>query len=382
MSQRRPLYLLGILLCGGISIWAAAENEQLPVFRVQGTPWQYARIGEIEVLTRASEQRSRTMVAALLRGQRIIPDFFMQGAKLPFRIILVDERERVIAGLTKLEQLGSDEHLWGNSYSKARGDAYEAADTDGQLLALNLADIQSLWPILMGRAQRLVTAQSPAFPEWVLQGLFGPCGPLQHVIGLPRTATVQLPKHSWPDQAVPPGIFPAEATYFPSFSVMFDPSRKPTTLTPEIRKQFEFQTGLLARWSLFGPVKTRRNRNGYWALAEMARRGSVTEALFQECIGMSYAMACAEMKAYVKTPAVGILNVRMPEVMADVPEAENLTFRVATPAEVTLILTEFKRLFPHASTQLQSKLEYSFVTSVHFPDNSAGNKPKTRRQYE
>jgi hypothetical protein len=120
MPLRRPARLLGLLLSGSIALLATEQPEPLPVFRVDGTPWQYAQIGEIEVLTRAPVHRSRAMIAALLRGQRIIPDFYMQSVKLPFRVILVEERERVIAGLAKLEQQESDEHLWGKSYRKVR----------------------------------------------------------------------------------------------------------------------------------------------------------------------------------------------------------------------------------------------------------------------
>jgi hypothetical protein len=205
----------------------------------------------------------------------------------------------------------------------------------------------------MPRARALVAAQSPAFPDWVMQGLFGPCGAIEHAIGVPHTATVQLPKLSWPDAAVPRESFPPEAGRFPPFSVMFDSEKDITTLQPAERLQFEFQTGLFARWSLFGPARQDRSRYGYWALAEMARRGPLTEKVFQECIGVDYPTACAEMRRYLKSRRLDIIELRMPQVMADVPEAENLEFRMAEPSEVARILKSFNRLFPHANSRPQ-----------------------------
>lgn len=342
---RRAVRLLGLLLAMVQAIFAAEETVHLPVFRVEGTPWQYARLGEVEVLTRASLHQSRAMITALLRGHRLLPDFYTQGVELPLKVLLVEERSEVIAGLKKPVRMDSDERHWRKSYYNTPGSQYETADQERQLVAANLAD-DPVWEVLMIRAQRLVAAQSPAFPVWVRQGLFGRCGPLQHVIGLPKTATVQIAKHSWPDAAVEPGLFPREAAEFPPFSVMFDSTRNLAGMTPGERRQFDFQTGLFARWSLFGPAKKNRNRNGYWALAEMARRGPVTEALFRECIGVDYATACSEMHAYLKSPAVGMIEVRMPQVMAEVPEAEQLEFRMATPEEAARILKNFTRLFP------------------------------------
>lgn len=334
-------------------LFAADETLQLPLFRVEGTPWRYARHEGMEVLTRASLPRSRTMVAALFRGQRLLPNIYTEDAKLPLKLILVEEREHVISGLEKLNQTTADERRWRKGYWSVTGAFHEAADADEQVFALNLADIYPLWGILMLRARGLIAAQSPAFPDWVIQGLFGSCGVIEHAVGVPHTSTVQLPKLSWPDAAMPRESFPPEAGEFPHFSAMFDPKKAITTLRPAERLQFEFQTGLFARWSLFGPANQDRNRYGYWALAEMARRGRLTEKIFQECIGVDYPTACAEMRRYLKSRRLDMIELRMPQVMAEVPEAENLEFRTATPAEVTRILSEYQRLFSPSSPQLQ-----------------------------
>lgn len=327
-----PLYHTGV---------AAEEIIALPKFHVEGTPWQYAKSGEIEVLTRAPIHRTRALVVALLRGLRLFPNFYTQSVRLPLVIIQIEERDKVIVGLGQPMQIDADERYWGRGYQETKGLGYDSVEQDKHLLAANFAGVP-ISEIITIRAKRLINAQRPKFSSWTTVGLLGPSGPYQDIVGLPKTATVQIPKLGWPDPATPPEIFPAEATDFLPFSTIFDARLDLSATTLKVRRQFIFQTGLLARWSLFGPTRNGRNLNGYWVLAEMARRGPVTEKLFEECIGMTYAKACAEMVAFLKSPAVGILNVRMPEVMAEVPEAERLEFRMATPAEVTRILSESK----------------------------------------
>ncbi|MBA3850115.1 MAG: hypothetical protein C0502_08985 [Opitutus sp.] len=125
---------------------------------------------------------------------------------------------------------------------------------------------------------------------------------------------------------------------------MFDSVRKADGMSPAEKIRFQFQTALFVRWSLFGPAKNGRNRNGYWVFAELARHGQATEAVFRECYGMDWPQACAEMRAYLKSKNVGMLEVRMPHAMADVPEAERMEFRDATLEEVRRFLGEFHRL--------------------------------------
>ena len=346
MKLHHPVRLLGLLLSLVQAIFAAEETVPLPVFRVEGTPWQYAKTGDIEIITRASKERSRAVVAALLRGQKVFPDFCFDGVNLPLKIILVDEPERVIGGLTRLQERQASEHDWGQGFVAFQGANHAVADKEKQVLACNLAGIQPIWEILSARATGLLLAQSPPFPQWALFGLVGSCGTFRSVIGRRGTGSVQIPKLTWPDDRVEPGIYPDAATEFSAFSVMFDPSPDLTAMTHEAGRQYAFQTGLFSRWSLFGPAKNGRNRNGYWALAEIARRVPVTEALFKECIGVDYATACAEMRAYLKSKAVGIQEIRMAQSLAIFPEAEQLEFRMATPAETDRILKDFTQLVP------------------------------------
>lgn len=348
MTLSLPVCLLGFVLSVPYTVFATEEIVALPKFRVDGTPWQYAKSGEIEILTSAPIHRTRALVTALLRGLRLFPDFYTASVRLPLVIIQVEERDEVIASLEKPEQASANERFWRKEYSESRGVGYDSVERGEHLLAANFIDVP-IPEIMTIRARRLIQVQRPEFAPWTTVGLLGPCSPYQEVIGLPKTATIQIAKLSWPDPALTPEVFPNEAADFLPFSTLFDSHWDLSSTTPKMHQQFDFQTGLFARWSLFGPAKNGRNRNGYWALAEMARRGPVTETLFEECIGMTYAKACAEMRAYLKTPAVGMLNVRLKEVMAAVPEAESLEFRVATPAEVTRILSESKRLLPRAN---------------------------------
>lgn len=337
--------LLCLPLGAAVHVLAAGEEPAvLPEFRVEGTPWLYAKLGDMEILTRASPARAREMAAAFVRGKRLYPDFFVRGGSLPMKLILVDSARRTVNGLKPVGLVEADVHRWAEGYRET--DDTNFGFTDGRIavFAMNLAGEPNLWMILVEWANRLVLAQRPAFPEWITVGLFSSIGPCQGVIGMPRSTSVRLAKLSWPDPAVAPGEFPKAAADFPSFGAMFDSSRREDDLSQAERWKFKFQAALFARWSLFGPAKNGRDRRGYWAFAEMARRGQATEAVFRECYGMDWPQACAEMRAYLKPKNLGMLEVRMPHVMADVPEVERMEFRDATLDEVRRIIGDLNRL--------------------------------------
>lgn len=337
------LVLLG---CLGVGLLAAIDTAEkpmeLPVLQVAGTSWQYGQLGEIEVLTRATAHVTRTYVAALLRGQRLLPDF-VQKQPYTTKIIVVSESERTGSELPELVMVDADRKYWDEGYHTYTG-RHKLADHEIQVIALNLARLRQIWPVQVDRAKRLFEAQRPEFPAWARHGAFGNCGPLFSVIGIPHSTSVQFPKLSWPDPTATPNTYPSSAADFPDFTEMFDHARDPEKMPQTEKWKFEFQCGLFARWSLFGSTESGRKRHGFWVFAEMARRGKATEEVFKECYLMDWATACAEMQRYLKSDGTGILEVRMPGVMADVPETETLQFRSATPEEAKRILGDFERL--------------------------------------
>lgn len=342
--QLRLLAIVAPVLGLAVHVLFAGEAPvALPEFRVEGTPWLYSKTGEIEVLSRAAPTRARQLAAALVRGRKLCPDFITAGRPLPLLLIVAESTRNTVNGMQPAVWTEANERQWPAGYQWSHG-IHVLADENQAVVAANLGTINDLWLVSTDWARKAVLAQRPAFAEWVTKGLFGTAGPLSTAIGVPRTTTVRFPRLSWPDEAMAPGEFPPEAGEFPDFAVMFDPARKAGGLSPAEKTRFQFQAALFARWSLFGPVTNGRNRNGYWAFAELARRDGATEAVFRECYGMDWARACAEMRAYLKPKNVGMLEVRMPHVMADVPEVERLKFRDATLEEVRRILGEFHRL--------------------------------------
>lgn len=340
----RSFAVISVMLAAVHALSAREEIVTLPEFRVEGTPWLYARAGDMEILTRASPARTRKLAAALVRGERFFPDFFMKNPALPLKVIVVDANTLAPQGIGPGVESEADARRWPPGYLWTRGHSYNLADDRIRVFGINLGTRSKLWEIVIDSSNRHVLAQRPAFPGWVTTGLLGPVGPLNGVIGIPNTTSVRLPQLSWPDEAVPPGKFPTEAGDTPEFAAMFDSARSAEDMPQAERWRFEFQTALFARWSLFGPAKNGRNRNGYWVFAEMARRGQATEEVFHECYGMDWEQARSEMRAYLKPRHTGVLEVRMPTVMTDVPEVERMEFREATLEEVRRILGEFNRL--------------------------------------
>lgn len=335
------------ILVLGLAVHVQLANEPpvvLPEFSVEGTPWLYAKLGNIEILSRASLEHTRRMAASLVRGMRLCPDSFTQTRPLPLQLIIVEDPGRTVHGLKPAVFVEANPRHWPAGQMTARESSISLSDEWTGVVAINLGNIDVTWMIVTDWAKQSILAQRPAFAEWVCTGLFGEAGPLYDVVGFPHTTTVRFPRLSWPDDAVSPGEFPADAGGLPDFATMFDPARKTDGMSPAEKRKFQFQTALFARWSLFGPVTSGRNRNGYWAFAEMARRGQATEEVFRQCYGMDWPQACVEMRAYLKPKNLGMLELRMPHVMADVPEVERLGFRAAAVEEAWRLLGEFNRL--------------------------------------
>ena len=335
-----PRLLVGLIVAAVQSANGEEASIRLREFRVESTSWQYAKIANIEILSQVGASTVIATVSALLRGERLVPDLLLQGTNLRLMLVLVEGRQLRPDLPPPMRQVPASPLHWDAGYTKISEGYEEFTCEETQVIALNF-DAGEFRQILMDRVYRRIQAKRPRYPAWFMQGLFGG---LYQVIGIPHSTTVRFAKLSWPDPRVEPGVFPRGAGDFPSFAGMFDPISDQAAMTEPERWRYEFQAALFARWSLFGPVKNGRNRNGYWALAEWARLGKTDEQIFRECYGMSWAQACDEMRAYLRTKAVGMLDVRMPHVMTKVPEADALELREATPDEMRRILGEYARL--------------------------------------
>lgn len=316
---------------------------ELEAFRVEGIRWDYGRTNGIEVISQTSRLLTRRAVQSVIRGVAVFPQFVLSDVRPPTMLILL-EGEQTKEGRPKpIEMEQADMRYWGAGYTWAQEGYRDLTDGERHVLVLNYGALRP-FELLEERAQFLLRAQRPGFPAWAVEGLIGESGCFVQAIGVRQSESVRLPKVSWPDAAVEPGVYPSEAFDFPEFEVMFDPSRHAAAMADGEAKKFRFQAGVFARWSLFGPAKNGRNRNGYWAFAELARRRGVTEDLFKECYGMDWSQARGELRAFIKPKNLGIIEVRMPHVMREVPEVDAMEFREATPEEVRRILGDFNRL--------------------------------------
>lgn len=337
-----------------VSLWiltwswsVAAQGPEAPLqldaFRVEGTKWDYGRVGGVEVLSQTSRGLSRHVVRSIVRAEAVFPPFVLSDTHWPTRLILLDGEQVKDGRPPPMEVDQASLRYWGMGYFSPTSGYESFTDEETHVFVINYSGTRP-FVLLPGRVRFLLPAQHPRFPAWVVEGLIGESGCFARMIGVRKSESVRLPKVSWPDGAVEPGVYPSEAFDFPEFEVMFDPSRHAAAMADGEAKKFRFQAGVFARWSLFGPAKNGRNRNGYWAFAELARRRGVTEDLFKECYGMDWSQARGELRAFIKPKNLGIIEVRMPHVMREVPEVDAMEFREATPEEVRRILGEFNRL--------------------------------------
>lgn len=304
--------------------------------------WHKAEGPGLEVYTNAPQNQARQFVAMCLRGLRLIPTGLVPRQAKPLQFLVVSDRAGA-HGLPLSFKGRSDPRHWDERVYET-GVPIVLAGEGAIFVGMNLRDGERVWRVDTALISHLYIRQIPHPPAWLKAALFGECGQLARVTGHWDSTTVWFAKLSWPDPAVAPGVYPADAADFPTFSEMFAPVRDPAAMSQEERWKFEFQAGLFARWSLFGPLKGGRDRSGFWAFAEMARCGQTTEDIFRQCYQMDWTAACAEMRRYLKSNGMGMIEVRMPQVMAEVPEAERLEFREADHADVKRILGEFRRL--------------------------------------
>lgn len=190
--RRLACWLISWLIAG--AALAASDLEapfRLDDFRVEGTAWRYARAGDIEILSQIPPAVARAVLSSLLRGQRLVPGFVIEGADLPLKLILVEGKQAKAGRPDPMKDAAADLRSWGDAYVVRQGGIVEMADDHAQVMAVNYGGNRPA-QILMYRTYRLLRAQRPPFPDWVVTGLFGERASLRSVLGVPRTTSIQF----------------------------------------------------------------------------------------------------------------------------------------------------------------------------------------------
>jgi hypothetical protein len=301
------------------------ETVELPPFVVtkiaDGPGWRYAAIPGFEIISQCSDHQTRAVVDALWRGpQLMLPEELRAKFSVPTIVVLFNQppsRDFPQAlGLAKKNR--ETERHWTNVIKRSIDDR--------ESFALNLWGRDFKYSASFRFDVRtLLLRRTPAVPSWLLQGLFGEYGiyregaywdPAEHqkrvhvALWWSFTELNQLKmmeqerveknkrlserekKRSLFSQAEayylsnkPPAGPSPVVSFIPELATIFDtPNPQDGSSEPHRRAS---TVALFVRWGAFSPDDAIREQ--FWRFIQRALVEPVTESMFMECFGLSYA---------------------------------------------------------------------------------------------
>jgi hypothetical protein len=349
---KKPLDLPTMVVIG-------REIVELPPFVVTGFPsgpnWRYASIPGYEIITQCSNDESQAIIEAIHRGRQLMlaPEFWTDFA-VPMTVVLFNQPPVKSGNPTSLGSVrGSGEiiHHWTNLIKRTLADR--------ESFALNLwPDTFTYGSTFRFHTRTLFNRRAPSVPVWLNEGLMGHYGIYREgVYWLPESQTKRLFVASWHSaevgKAATTKVMRAEAEK--QFARKTRPL-KPSNLLPflaELSAIFESAppaaddpaaprwactAALFARWGIYGRKNTEQAAQ-FWRFADRASREPVTEQLFRECFGQSYAEVRAELSWYLPLALTQ-------EAVLDAPMEmpPKIKFRDATNGEVARVRGEWERM--------------------------------------
>ncbi len=332
---------------------------ELPPFVVTGFAfgpnWRYASIPGYEIITQCSDSESREIVEAIHRGRQLMlaPELWTDFA-VPMTVVLFNQppvSSGQPASFGAVQGTGEMGRHWVNLIKRTLDDR--------ESFALNL------WPgsfnytsTFRFHSRTLFNRRAPAVPAWLNEGLMGRFGVYREgVYWYSESHTKRLIVANWhsPQELKTATVrnLVMEAgkllderprTFSPSpvepllaeLSAVFE-SEPPTVDDPEAPR-WACTAALFARWGIYGRKDPDQSAQ-FWRFADRASRERVTEQLFRECFGQSYAEVRAELSWYLP---VALTRDEIAYATMELPP--RIKFRDATNAEVARVRGEWERM--------------------------------------
>jgi hypothetical protein len=317
------------------------------------SPWRYAKIDNIEVLSRCPDETTSRFVSELRHRLQLMkpvgPERPIASLDCPMRLFLYQyeagwrDYPNKPNGIPNLN--GGKEiitlmvNLWSyEKLDKPRGD-------DAPML--RAADDVAHWFV---HAQFLAQLWTEPFARWLDTGLENFYIDLQfpsdsvNVAWPPTLRTRRGRRESFAQAGSWPKIelLPMEAVFNPK-EVVINPNEKPPIKDDPYWLVWEGQLGLFMRWALLGDQQ--RRKEAFWKFAARARKEPNTEMLFQECFGTSYAKVQAELAGYLQE---GRAATEFPTIVGSANSPRStLELSDATAAEVERFKNSVNDAFDH-----------------------------------
>lgn len=349
--------ILGLVATALLPMARAAEEEtivELPPMMIETTSskvkWYYVKVGRDEYLSRCSadvtEQFIESNQNAVHRLRALIPETFL--AEIPMITVLYDQALQPKADDAVAKSILERPAPAAEKVTKARRGVLSArflpnlrVDDRDLTVAFAYVDANEVGDthirVPVNYARLLLERRTPMLPPWLVEGLLG----VQEQVQPSGHGVIAMPPMVWlPEEpGKSGGINPARPRALLSTEEMFagDALRGEGKQSPMRAKTLQFQVALFIRWGL-----DRRNnvRDAFWAFAQRASEGKVTEEMFTACFGFGYADLRDRLNDYVsvalKAPLFLELGPPPPETPTKIREAD--------PTEIARLRGEWERL--------------------------------------
>jgi hypothetical protein len=314
-----------------LAAFCAEERPPLelpPLLASEGArPWRYVATADFQVLSRCTDELTLKFIQREQRleelARLIVPVEFRPRRSLSRMFVLTDE-----AGLTPRAGDSAGRHLTDLPLEDVDVQVRFVALGEGSFAGESLAfDRRQLL--------RSLQRQAPPLPEWLLEGISTLLADMDF-----QTPGILVAPLIWISEPVTQRVS-AEAD-FPrtmlALGEVFAPRAAGAKPDPELNALRRSEVALLCRWALDG--KDSPSRAALWKFAGRVGTERPTEALIQECFGMSSSDLRDRLSDYL--PVAVKRGMRLP--LADREADAAPTLRDATALEIARIRGEWERL--------------------------------------
>lgn len=343
------------LLTLGLAPLHAADEPviMLPPLEVsaalQTTPWRYAEIPGLEILSSCADSTTRAFIEAEHRIDRLfaalVPDEFQVRLAVP-KIVVLSEQKRT---LTASQDLVAGFGATGNVGAKGSGALPARAASVRFMPNLRLADPDSIAvfavideskfnPDQMGltpdHVRFVLEHRTPPLPAWFVDGF----AILSTKMIFSRDG-ITFTAADWmsPQETEPLRTDANAPRTLLSMRELLEEKRPADNAPADASRRWRAQASLFLRWAFDGDEARRK---AFWKFVARATDGPINEEAFQQCFRESYADARDRLSDYLP---IALRNpVRF--IPGEIPPLADYKLRLATDAEVGRLKGDWERL--------------------------------------
>jgi hypothetical protein len=329
--------------------------------RIEKNPWRYATLPGFEVLSRASDEKTKWWLDALRRGlwveNSVLPRDWLPRSPVPDTVIIDDtDLEAIPISQLRSQEIRleapDDALTWGRLSGKVHtwSDRFDSYDNDTYAINVDLYGVDTERAACVMGLRRVYHC-APQLPRWLFYGMMGPsCGVFRESF----MPFFESEPGALVRSAEGPGTLWVSLDETQRLLALLKKDRKAKVAVPPLGTLFdeagppdgsealwESEAGLFVRWGLMGPGREDPAlAHAFSELVGRARRAPVTERVFAECFGFGYAAMEARLESFLREVLAQPTSVAL-EMPYRFPEAE---LKPATADQIGRILGDWLRM--------------------------------------